>query len=455
MKALKRLLLLALALIMCMSLFACSDDPDNDNPIPDGPVVDNTDDSNLTAIENDYIVDYQVLEDGKFYVEFDGAEPTEVLYGGSSTPEEDMYQPFWNIVDGKIEIVIEGDMMGSKADKVLKFKTDKNKYSTYLTINPITDNYFIVDGTADTFKVAIEGIVSAKFGGVDVASVTGITKDETGLTFTKDLLATKLGHNKLEVKTDKANYVVSVCAVTKKQVAMPITFEDGKMTPFMAVFGNDYKVIKDVDVADETVKLAYAGDGRNPAEIYYVQGPNSTRVENDYMLEIDHKAGSPEELRVYVSSFYLKERLAAMKTHDATIISDGNRKYFGDKAAAQFERTYYFTLRVFASAFNANQGGINDYYSIVSGKDIKSSEDVYIAMARGGTNCKQNNRILCNKEMYDMMIDANGNLIETYQAMAFRDADNADGHKIYIDDVTGSVWGWASHFLSMAIPEIA
>ncbi len=185
MKALKRLLLLALALIMCMSLFACSDDPDNDNPIPDGPVVDNTDDSNLTAIENDYIVDYQVLEDGKFYVEFDGAEPTEVLYGGSSTPEEDMYQPFWNIVDGKIEIVIEGDMMGSKADKVLKFKTDKNKYSTYLTINPITDNYFIVDGTADTFKVAIEGIVSAKFGGEDVASVTGITKDETGLTFLK------------------------------------------------------------------------------------------------------------------------------------------------------------------------------------------------------------------------------------------------------------------------------
>ncbi len=71
MKALKRFLLLALALIMCMSLFACSDDPSTDDPNTDDPVIDNpiedpADPSGDTPSagdnqEKDLVIDYQVL----------------------------------------------------------------------------------------------------------------------------------------------------------------------------------------------------------------------------------------------------------------------------------------------------------------------------------------------------------------------------------------------------------
>ncbi len=459
MKTLKRLLLLVLALIMCTSLFACSDDPSNDDPSNDDPAivdpsnpndpVDPADPSGLTQVENDFVIDYQALEGGKFYIDYEGADPTEVLYGNASANDSDLFSPFWEIVDGKIEIKIEGDMMFAQQDRVFKYKTDTKSYITYLTLNPITENYFIVDGGEANFKLEIAGIESAKFNGTDVASVTGITKDATGLTFTKELLATKLGHNVVEIETATKSYILSVCAVTKAETITAITFEDGKMSPFIAIFGNDYKVISADEIEDATLKTTYK-------DVYkYEIGKAGTLVNNAHLLEIDHKSGSPEALKMYVSSFYIRERVAAMKTFDSNTVS--RDEFVGKAAITKFLATttsatdsYNFKMRVSASQFDL-YGGVSGYYSSVAGKDLAESGDNVIWYGNGG-NAEKNCRNLLTKNMYDMMIASDGSLIEKYQIVWFDDAPSSGGYKIYLDDIASCIINYGGKMKTLPIP---
>ncbi len=437
MKTLKRLLLLVLALVMCLSLFACSDEPSNDEPSNDDPVIDNPDngkedekdESGLTVVENDFIIDYQALEGGKFYIDYEGADPTEVLYGNSMANDTQLYAPYWEIVEGKLEIQLEGDMMGAKADKIIKFKTDTKSYITYLTVNPITENYFIADGTEASYKLAIADILSAKFNGEDVASVTGITKDATGLTFTKELLATKLGHNVVEIKTATKSYILSVCAVTKVQTERTITFEDGKMSPFVAVFGNDYQVVKVLEATtDQPVKDYYN-------QLYYAVGTAATKVKNTYALEVDHKAGSPEQLKIYISAFYLRERLESFKRIDGTMIPADKLNRWGTQAYNYFfnDSKYYITIRHTATEFPRYSGQADYWFNIGGGSDIAGAEYFW-------ANKVQNNyRKLADVDMYDKMIDSNGNIIEHCMAIIYRDAESGGGHKIFVDDIGGYV----------------
>ncbi len=465
MKALKRFLLLALALIMCMSLFACSDDSTDDTPSTDDPAVvdpsnpsdDPADDKpsgGSTKVENDYIVDYQILEDGKFYIDYEGTAPEEVLFGGATVAVSELYEPFWNIVDDKLEIELEGDMMGAKQDKVLKYSTDKKEYTTYLTVNPITDNYFVVDGGEASYKLAIAGIESAKFNGTDVASVTGITKDATGLTFTKELLATKLGHNKVEVKTADKTYVVSVCAVTQAELDTAITFEDGKMTPFMAVFGNDYKVVNAREDAPSVIKNAYTTTGGSSTSsgtgLTYAVGASGQSKPNTYALEIDHKAGSPESLRVYVSSFYLRERLASMLTFDQpSTMPNGKSQYYGKVAAEHFFNDgWKMCLRQLATEFDLH-GGQAQYYSSVLGNDLESCANSYFTASKQPANV----RCFFNKEAYDLMIASDGTLITSYLTIVYQDmTTTADSHKLYVDDLGGFIYNSVSNQPAFTIP---
>ncbi len=459
MKALKRFLLLALALIMCMSLFACSDDPSTDDPNTDDPVIDNpiedpADPSGDTPSagdnqEKDLVIDYQVLEDGKFYIDFEGTAPEEVLFGGASAPVEELFEPFWAIKDSKIEVTIESAMMGTKQDKVLKYTAGGTDYVLYLTLNPITDNYFVVDGGEASFKLEIANIASAKFNGTDVASVTGITKDATGLTFTKELLATKLGHNVVEIETATKSYILSVCAVTKAETITAITFEDGKMSPFIAIFGNDYKVISADEIEDATLKTTYK-------DVYkYEIGKAGTLVNNAHLLEIDHKSGSPEALKMYVSSFYIRERVAAMKTFDSNTVSSD--EFVGKAAITKFLATttsatnsYNFKMRVSASQFDL-YGGVSGYYSSVAGKDLAESGDNVIWYGKGGS-AEQNCRNLLTKNMYDMMIASDGSLIEKYQIVWFDDAPSSGGYKIYLDDIASCIINYGGRMKTLPIP---
>ncbi len=448
MKVLKRLLLLVLALVMCLSLFACSDEPSNDEPSTDDPVIDNPDngkedekdESGLTVVENDFIIDYQALEGGKFYIVYEGADPTEVLYGNSMANDTQLYAPYWEIVEGKLEIQLEGDMMGAKADKIIKFKTDTKSYITYLTVNPITESYFIVDGGEANFKLEIAGIESAKFNGTDVASVTGITKDATGLTFTKELLATKLGHNAVEIKTADDIYVISVCAITKEDLRQPITFEDGKMSPFISVFGNTYKVVKGTDIADATIKAKYTGG------YTYSYGSNtSNKINNEYCLEIEHKAGSMEPLQVYVSSYFVQQRLLTLSKIDAAdapdtwyeVCKDGYNRFMAENTA------FFMGWRVFCTQADTL---ISGYYLNIGGKDIGGTEATYYGFYQANTVVRQ----LFNKKAYNLFMNANGEVVEPYFKVQF--ADVMESHKVYLDDICSVLTDTSMNASNMPLP---
>ncbi len=428
MKALKRFLLLALALIMSLSLFACANTGDPSNPSDPSDPSNPSNPSNPSGsdVENYYEIDYQVLTDNEFAIEFEGSEPTEVLFGGVSTKEEDLYQPDWDIVDGKIVVKVEGAMMSARDDKLLKFSTDTKSYKSYLTMNPISNNYFVVDGGEASFKLAIANIISAKFNDTDVASVAGITKDASGLTFTKELLATKLGVNKVEIKTANKNYLLSICAVTREELRQPITFEDGKMTPFITVFGNDYRVVTSSDVTDATIKAKYSGE-----YTYSYGSDTNTKIDNEYFLEIDHKAGSMEPLQVYVSSFYVQQRLLALSQIDKNDAPFTPVEWY-EVCETGYNRfmlpstTYFMTWRVFCTKAD---NLINGYYLNIGGQDIGGTEATYYGFYEKDLV----NRQLFNKKAYNLIIDQDGDIVEPYFKVHFGDV--LESHKVYLDDI--------------------
>ncbi len=456
MKALKRLLLLALALIMCTSLFACSDEPSNDDPSNDDPAIvdpsnpndpadpaDPADPSGLTQVENDYIIDYQVIAGEKLVLNFEGTAPTEVTYGNAGANETE--EPFWSVKDNTIEITIEGSMMNANQDKVFKYSTDKNEYTTYLTLNAITNNYFLIDGADDSFKLDIADIASAKFNGTDVASVSGITKDATGLTFTKALLAENLGHNKVEVVAKDKYYTVSVCAVEKEDLRQPITFEDGKLSPFVAVFGNDYAVKESKDFPDTNMKDLYT----NANTFYYWGKDQTTKFANKYALVIDHKAGSYEALKVFVSTFYIKGRLDCLST---LVVSD-TWNWPGDAGATGYNNfmTSNTTggenklgMKMFKSKIDAD---VSDGYGIVAGKDLASCGFTYFGPYM--SNNTAYTRPFFSKEAYDLCFDANGNMLENNITITYRDAK--ESFTIYLDDICGTI-SKGGGFMKLCLP---
>ncbi len=396
-------------------------------------------------IANDYVLDYQVLESSKFYIDYEGVAPDVVLYGEAGASGSDLYQPYWVIVDNKIEIEIEGDMMGTKGTKMLKYVIGNCEYTTYLTINPITENYFIIDGTEGSFKLDIANIESAKFNGTDVASVTGISKEATGLTFTKELLATKLGLNKVEIKTASKNYVLAIACVTKEELRQPITFEDGKMSPFISVFGDDYEVVKGSDIADTTIREKYTGGYK-----YYYGTDLTNTFNNQYCLEIDHRAGSYESLRMYISSFYMKERVACMSTLTADVYAwpgdAGAKAINGEGSTLGFLTGGDNKLTIRTIKTNTDNAVVDGYCN-VGGKDLASTAFTYF----GFYHISQVNRTVVSLEAYNMCIDAtSGDILVDYVTVCYRDAN--ENYKIYIDDVFGCCATYSGNVASLPLP---
>ncbi len=451
MKALKRFLLLALALIMSLSLFACAN---NNNEDPNGPGNNENPPGVANTVEKYYEYDYQALEDGKLVLFYEGTAPTEVLFGSTSGSLDDCYEPDWEIVDDKILIDPEDSMMEARDNLMFYYVSGDTAYKNYFTVNPITENYFKVDSTTTTFKLALADIVSAKFNGTDVASVAGITKDATGLTFTQALLQTKLGHNQVEIKTADKTYILSVCPVTKKQLAMPITFEDGQMTPFITVFGNDYAVIKGKEAEDTAVKEYYA------TNVKYAIGTAATKIDNVYTLEIDHRAGSPNKLQIFVSSYYLYNRVQGMKKINGTQIPSGTLGVYGMTAAQSFldetseeDNSYKLKFRILCSYFET-WGGIGAYYSSVNGEDVKGSADKYLWPGRDAENKHTSIRNLTTNNMLKNMVDfEDGSVITPYQIIWVDDAPSGSGHKIYIDDIAAGVWPYGTQAYTISLPE--
>ncbi len=303
MKALKRFLLLALALIMGLSLFACSsndsdpadgnDGNDNNNDNPSEEVV-------LSAPDIlDYVFDAQILKDNAFSIAYKD-EPTNVIFSG--------YELGFTVEDGYVNVFMEEDMIDKSNPIQFVDANDKGFAELNVTVNPLTENYYNV--TADTasagYTIATtKKATEVKFNGVAVGN--GVTITDTGINFAKSLFTSEtMGHNKVEFVVDKVQYVLSLCAVTQKELDNPITFEDGKQSPFVYVYtyGEDAKV---VDVFEQK-----GVDGTSPLVDpslmrYYISADGNTETENRNQLRV--KGDS----LVYIASYYLNARVKKLE----------------------------------------------------------------------------------------------------------------------------------------------
>ncbi len=235
----------------------------------------------------------------------------------------------------------------------------------------ITGSYtYPLYANADTHSLRI---TNATLNGVDIVGggVTGVTCTDTGVQFDKQALATMLGHNRLEMRVERTqttwnrlyttidNYCVTVCAVTQKDydgMANAVTFEDGRLSPFMCVL-NAYSEVVDSTVMNRS-NFNYAN------EASYVMPDGSTRQNNKVLKVTTKKNLSPQ---ILLKDEYLVTRYEALTAAGKL---DGR-----EETAYLFRATMYgvyndtFTYRTYwASTLN-----VEDKYLVWSSSDSQNS----------------------------------------------------------------------------------
>ncbi len=302
MKTLKRILLIALALIMSLSTFACaSDDPETEKPSEDNPTVETPTTSDLEGPEiTKYVFDNQILTNNQFTLQIKD-EPFDICFEEEEGAE-------WSVGatmnDDTVDIDVDYTMY-AKNKKIKYYDENEVCFATIdLTINPVTKNYYNVDADTTNAGYTITTTAKAtdvKFNGA--AAGAGITVSDTGINFAKSLFTGEtMGHNKVEYIDSGVKYEISVCAVTQLELDNPITFEDGKISPFISIF-DPTKSAKVVNVFNEK-----GADGTSPLidatkMRYYISADGNTQIENKHMLALRGNS------RLYIAAYYLLARV--------------------------------------------------------------------------------------------------------------------------------------------------
>ncbi len=279
----KKFLTILLALLMSLSmasLFACSEEPEEPVVEEPTPVVKN-------EVAGKYVIDYQVF----------GANKMAFEYG-----------------DDEVEVVnFTADMMGKET--VVKYSDDENNYTQSITLNAITENYYNIDAdsTAAGYKLATTAKATGlKVNGAEIdAEETGITVADDGISFTLAYLNGKKGHNKVEYVVGDTNYIVSVCVINNKDIKSAVTFEDGKISPMIAIL-SDATSVKVVNSS----KVPY-GDGiystSNLVDTYDSATQTHSQAGNTKVLAIVNNSSEVANTTIWVSMDYYKARIAAVE----------------------------------------------------------------------------------------------------------------------------------------------
>ncbi len=417
MKALKRFLILALALVMGLSLFACSDSSNDETPGVEPDTNNNNDnvDKPVVSLEApdllNYVFDYQALENGVISLDIKD-EPVDVLFAESTSVE---YSVFFEVNSGKVDVTVEEAMLDQA--KAIKYVDGREQQfaDITITINPITENYYNVDADTTDAGYTLATTVKATevtFNGV--AAGEGITVTDTGINFAKTLFTgDTMGHNKVEFMQGNTKYVLSVCAVTQKELDNPITFEDGKMSPFVAIYSlsHDAKVVDIFEEkgADGTSSLVDSSLMR-----YYISADGNTEVENRKQLAI--KGDS----MIYIASYYLNARVKKLETRTGFDKWDDNN-------------LYSLTAKGFS-------GSTNEWtYSVVATESgEKTSNDNAFAFGKWMNNGANFTTIL-NYDMYNVISGANGDKFVSLRVPMGK------GGYMYIDDIGATLDSYETH----------
>ncbi len=366
----------------------------------------------FTADTAYYIYDYQVMSEDKFYLDFAGSKPEAIYMAVGATEQGNKMSAGLSITDTGIALNVGRTRVGNF---YYNYENAQGSFKNSVTINPITKNYFNVDGTEDSFvlDLPVANPASITFNGEPASTVAGITVDTDTLTFTKALLASKVGeHNKVVVVAGNYYAELSVCAYRNTDLWSAFHFEDQRLNPFSAIMGGTYEVVSSsvLDLSDFSyrAKAPYSSD----------TSAGNGDIKNNYVLKLS--VAKNTECTMFVATDYFVARRAkltelgssmtANRIWGATTLSDGtgssqsfdtyvnNVKYTGNKTTVKVDQPSshdhslhktngsrpLFSTDILGAIYNsATSTNIVDYFevrfAVSDANKISYYDDVFIA----------------------------------------------------------------------------